>query len=172
MAQLPLYLLTAVDVRRAGATGTSRAITISKLALPAIKFMTTGHNPGGGVGEVNFVQPRIEAPEPKFDGKGIDTDAFKALGQRDRWVFAGAYRDKKSGKAIPSRAIIEATISSWEPDESDPSDFQGCSHVFSEVTHYELSLDGEELWYWDCWERVMRSGGVDMFADDRQALGG
>lgn len=167
-----LYILTAVDLRRAQETGSSRANTISKLALPAITFATAAHNPGGGVGEVNFVMPRIEAPEPKFEIKGIDRDAFRGLGRTERWAFAGAYRDRMNGnKLVAGRGIIEGAIAGWEPDESDPAEFQGCNHTFQEVTHYELLLDDKELFYWDWFERVIRTDGVDYFADVRRALG-
>ncbi|GHA13286.1 hypothetical protein GCM10007989_04840 [Devosia pacifica] len=169
----PLYLLTAVDLRRATETGSSRAATISSLTLPSIQFANAEHNPGGGVGAVNFAIPRIQAPEPKFSAKGIDRDIFRGMGQAERWTFAGAYREKRSGGSVSigGRGIIEGAITMWEPDESDPAEFQGCNHSFTEVTHYELTLGDEELFYWDFWERVVRVAGVDLFADERRALG-
>ncbi|MEL6752307.1 MAG: phage major tail tube protein, partial [Pseudomonadota bacterium] len=85
--------------------------------------------------------------------------------------FAGAYRDKRSGKTVPGRAIIEGALTEWEPDESDPTEFQGCNHALKEVTHFEFSIDGQELWYIDFFERIIRRNGVDLFAEDRQALG-
>jgi len=166
-----IYMLTAVDVRRAEKEGTSRATSISKLTIPPIKFATAGHNPGGGVMATDFTLPRIEALEPKFMVKGIDTDVFGGFGTRDRWVFAGAYKDKRTGADIPARAVIEGAISQWEPDESDPADFQGCNHALTEVTHFELSLDGRELFYIDFWERILRRDGVDLFQGVRGALG-
>jgi len=171
MATQELLMLTAVDVRRATQPDTSRAVTIEKLTIPPIKFVTAGHNPGGGVMEVNFTQPRIEALEPAFSVKGVDREIFTGLGEIDRWTFAGAYRDKKTGKDIPGRAIIEGAITEWEPDESDPNEFQGCSHAFNEVTHFELSINGEELWYIDFWERIIRRDGIDLFGGVRSALG-
>lgn len=169
----PLYLLTAVDVRRAEVAGTSRATMISKLALPGLTFVTSEHSPGGGVMAVNFVQPRLEAVEPKFESKGLDLDVWRGMGARDRWVFAAAYREKRpgGGATVGARAIIEGAISVWEPDESDPAEFQGCNHTFSEVTHYELTLGDKELFYVDTFERVLRVNGVDMFEEERRALG-
>ncbi len=167
----PLYLLTAVDVRRAEQSGTSRATIIEKLALPAIKFVTVEHNPGGGIMAVNYAMPRVEAPEPAFGVKGFDTDIFTGLGLRDKWVFAGAVRDKKTNKAQPARAVIEGAITDWEPDEASPTEFLGCNHIIKEVTHYEFWLNGKELWYADVEERIIRRDGVDLFADDRLALG-
>ncbi|MEJ8474444.1 phage major tail tube protein [Roseibium algae] len=166
-----LYMLTAVDVRRAEEENSSRATTIAKLTIPPINFMNASHNPGGGVMAVDFTLPRIEALEPAFAVKGMDTDVFRGMGAKDRWIFAGAWRDKQTGVDIPGRAVIEGVISQWEPDESDPSDFQGCNHVFKEVTHFELSLDSTELYYIDFFERVLRTNGEDLFAGVREALG-
>ncbi|EAV44956.1 probable bacteriophage protein [Stappia aggregata IAM 12614] len=166
-----IYMLTAVDVRRAEKAGTSRALTIAKLTIPPIKFATAGHNPGGGVMAVDYTLPRIETLEPKFMVKGLDTEVFGGLGERDRWVFAGAYKDKFTGRDIPARAVIEGAVSQWEPDESDPVDFQGCNHSLTEVTHFELTLDGQELFYIDAQERILRRNGVDLFAGVRGALG-
>lgn len=166
-----LYMLTAVDVRRAKVAGSARPNIVSKLVVPPIKFMTANHNPGGGVMSVDFTQPRIEPPEPAFTIKGIDTDIFSGFGEVDEWTFAAAYRNKKTGIDVPARAVIVGAIAEWAPDESDPAEFQGCNHVFREVTHYEFTLDGQELWYVDMWERVLRRDGVDMFSGVRAALG-
>jgi P2 family phage contractile tail tube protein len=173
MAQSALYLLTAVDVRRLSQTDSSRAITIATLTMPSLTLATAEHNPGGGVGAVNFSMPRIEAPEPAFSAKGIDTDIFTGFGEVDRWVFAGAYKKRGpgGGRDVPARAIIEGAITAWEPDESDPAEFAGSTHTFTECTHYELTLDGVELFYWDFWERIIRFGGKDLFAGTRTALG-
>ncbi|NMG39795.1 hypothetical protein GRZ55_11125 [Chelativorans sp. ZYF759] len=167
----PLYMLTAVDVRRANEPDSSRATTISKLTIPAIKFMTASHNPGGGVMAVDFTLPRVEPIEPAMEIKGFDTDIFRGLGMPERWTFAGAVRDKKTGIAVPARAIIEGSITEWEPDEASPEEFVGCTHALKEVTHFEFSLNGQELFYIDFWERIMRRNGEDLFAADRRALG-
>ncbi|WP_024900049.1 phage major tail tube protein [Brucella rhizosphaerae] len=166
-----LYMMVAVDARRAEEAGTSRANTISKLTIPPLKFFTANHNPGGGIMSADFAMPRIEAPEPAMEIKGFDTDVFRDLGEVSRWVFAGAVKDKKTGKTVPSRAIIEGAIVEWTPDEGSPEDFVGCNHAFKEVTHYEFHLNGEELFYVDFWERVLRTGGKDIFSDVRRALG-
>lgn len=166
-----LYMLTAVDVRRAETEGTSRATTISKLTLPPLNFLTANHNAGGSVMSMDFTLPRIEPVEPAFMIKGIDTEVFGGLGARDRWVFAGAYRDKRTNLDVPGRAIIEGAVSAWEPDESAPDEFQGCNHVLKEVTHIEFTLDGKELFYIDFWERIMRFNGTDHFEGVRGALG-
>ncbi len=169
----PFYQLTAVDVRRAEEAGTSRATIIDKVTVPGLTFVTSEHSPGGSVMAVKWVQPRLEAPEPKFSVKGLDLDVSRGMGVRDRWVFAGAYREKRpgGGGTVGARCIIEGAINAWEPDESDPAELQGCNHTFAEVTHLELILGGNELFYVDLFERVLRVNGVDLFEAERQALG-
>jgi hypothetical protein len=105
MAQSNIYLLTAVDVRRASTPGTSRANIIASLTMPGLVFATAEHNPGGGAMAVNFALPRIEAPEPAFAVKGIDTEAFIGMGEVDTWTFAGAYKMRGPGQArvVPAR---------------------------------------------------------------------
>lgn len=173
MAQAALYHLTQVDVRRATQTDTSRALIIAGLTMPTLTLVTSEHNPGGGVMAVNFAMPRVEAPEPAFSAKGIDTDVFTGMGEVDRWTFAGAYQMRGPGqnRVVAGRAVIEGVITAWEPDESDPTEFQGCTHTFSEVTHYEFNLDGKELFYVDFWEREIRFGGKSLMTAQRQGLG-
>lgn len=169
----PFYQLTAVDVRRAEVEGSSRATTIDKLTIPSLNFNTADFAPGGSVMGINVTQPRIEAPEPKFSTKGLDLDIFGGLGKSGRWIFAGAYREIKpgGGSLIGARVVIEGAIANWEPDESDPSDLQGCTHTFKEVTHVSMTLGDRELFYVDFFERVLRMNGVDHFEAIRQALG-
>ncbi|MFN3890179.1 MAG: phage major tail tube protein [Beijerinckiaceae bacterium] len=175
MAQ-PLYVLEAVDVRRADEPESSRDVTLSKLALPEIKRKTSGYAPGGGVGEVNFSFPQVDPIEPKFELKGLDPDMLRkmgfAAGLYDKWTFAGAVRNKQGGQVLSARAIIQGVVSAWTPDEFSVGEFFGCNYLLHEVTHYEFHLDGEELWYWDFYEREGRSGGVSWFSDIRTALGG
>jgi phage tail tube protein FII len=166
-----LYMLVACDVRRGGEAGSARPNLIAKMALPPIKLMTANHNPGGGVGSVDWTLPRIEPVEPKYEAKGVDDDIFRGFGVRDKWVFSSAYRDQQSGKIVPARCIIEGAITEWEPDEASPEEYQGCNHMFKEVTHYEFRFNGKEKWYWDFFERELRIDGKDYMKEIKRALG-
>lgn len=168
---LPLYLLTAVDVRLATEPDSSRVDIIEKMTIPPIKLATTPHNPGGGVIAVDYTQPRAEAIEPAFSVKGVDTSIFDTFGRPERWTFAGAYKDKRTGIDHSGRVTIEGVVAEWAPDESSPTEFQGCNHIIKEVTHFNFTLDGKELIYIDNWERVLRFKGQDLYAGTRSALG-
>lgn len=171
----PLYVLVGVDVRRGTNDSTSRANTVSKLALPEAKFKTTNFAPGGGVAERNIVLPQLEPLAPKFELKGFDDEIMAAMGfmpgTNDIWTFAGALSDKQSGKTIPARAVIKGVIATWTPDESGIGDLMGCNYEIQEVTHYEFTIDGKEHWYVDLDENEVRVGGVSRSADVNRALG-
>jgi phage tail tube protein FII len=166
-----IYLLTAVDARLADEPETSRAHSITKIALPAMELAKATHNPGGSVMEVEHVLPRVGPVEPKFEVKGIDTGVFGSFGQVKRWTFAGAYRSQRTGVDVAARCTIEGAVQSWEADESDPTEFQGCTHKFANVVHCSFVLDGKELFYVDQYEKVLRFNGVDHFLGVRNALG-
>jgi uncharacterized protein len=166
-----LLILNAVDVRRATQADSSRATTIQKFVIPPVRFKKTAHQAGGSVMDVNYTQPTIEALEPAFSVNGIDTDVFTGFGSTDRWVFAASMRDQTRGVHVPFRAIIEGAVSEWAPDEGSPDGYKGCNHMISGVTHFEVLLDGVELYYIDFAERILRVKGTDAFAGVRNALG-
>ncbi|MCB8835926.1 hypothetical protein [Aurantimonas sp. VKM B-3413] len=164
MASKPLLLLQAVDLRRADETGDDSKIIIKSLVFPPVTFVSAEHNPGGGVGAVGFLQPRIEMLEPKFDAGGIDSDIFRGMGLRQKWIFSAAFRNTFTNKALSGRGIIEAAVSGWEPDATDPTEFQGCSHSFAECVHFEFKIDGRGHFYYDFFERTLRTlDGADLW---------
>jgi phage tail tube protein FII len=171
----PLYVLVAVDVRRGTNDGTSRANTVSKLALPELKHKTTNFAPGGGVGERSIVLPQLEPILPKFELKGFDDEIMASMGFmpgiNDIWTFAGALVDKQAGTTVPARAIIKGNIATFTPDESEIGGLMGCNYEIQEVTHYEFTIDGKEHWYVDLDENEIRVGGVSRSADVNRALG-
>lgn len=170
------YIMEAIDVRRANRPGTSRQKIIQTLALPALTKRTGEHTAGGAVMGLNLSFPQIEPLEPKFATGGFDLDTLRhfglsaGTGEWDKWVFAGSIRIRRGG-TVPGRAIIEGVINTWEPDENTPGELMKCNHTIVEVTHYELVINNEEIFYVDDDENVARSGGVDWFQPTRRALG-
>lgn len=171
----PQFVVEAVDVRRATSTGNDRTLTIQKVVFPEIKQKQVEHNAGGGIGGVNFRLPQIEPLSPKFEIKGIDQDVLRqfgfAGGVADKWTFAAAIREKGTSRLLPLRATIQGIVSTWTPDEHSNGDFHGCNYEMIEVVYYDYTLDGEQLYLWDYYNRVAKTGGTDIFAPIRNALG-
>ena len=154
--QQPLFINDKIDLRRKDDPDKSRVNILTKLYMPGIKYTTASHNPGGGVGAVEFVKPRIEAPEPKAELKGLDTDLMGLLGQPIAWTFASSFRKLPENKWVSCRGEIHGALTEWEPDEMSAEDLMGCNLVWKEVTRLEVTLDGKELLYWDWWEGELR----------------
>jgi P2 family phage contractile tail tube protein len=174
-AQYP-YIMEAIDVRRATQPDSSRRRIIKSMALPALTRVTAEMMSGGSIAKLNLSFPQIEALEPKFSTFGPDLDVLKNFGltpgnAMDRWVFAGSMRIRKSQDPVPVRATIEGVVNAWEPDENTPTELMGCNHTLAEVTHYELVIDGVEMFYFDDDENEARSNGKSWFAATRRALG-
>ncbi|WP_420415133.1 phage major tail tube protein [Roseibium sp.] len=166
----PAYQLTIMDVRRATRAGTSRPLKISKIILPAVKFLTVNRNPGGGVGSIDHGMPRLEPLEPGWETFGPDDDVFTGMGEMDKWTFGCAYK-RKNGAPVPARIEIEGVITEWAPDEGSASEFQKMSHKFQTVTHYEFILNGKELFYFDEEEIEIRRDGVSLTQPHKTAAG-
>lgn len=165
----PFLILDSVDVRRAEVAGSGRPLILQKFVIPPVRFKTMTRSAGGGVVDIDYMQKKVQPLEPAFMVFGIDRDVMPNL--RDRWTFAAAMRDRKTNKAVAVRCEIEGAIVEWTPDEIDPGAFNGCNHLIKEVTHFELSIDGQEIWYIDEDEREIRQNGASLMADVRRALG-
>ncbi len=165
----PYLILDSVDVRRAEVAGSGRPLILQKFVIPPVRFKTTTRSAGGGVVDIDYMQKRIQPLEPAFMVFGIDPDLMPNL--RDRWTFAAAMRNRTTNKAVAVRCEIEGAIVEWTPDEADPGAFNGCNHLIKEVTHFELTIDGQEIWYIDEDEREIRQKSVSLTADVRRALG-
>lgn len=165
----PYLILDSVDVRRAEVAGSGRPLILQKFVIPPVRFKTTTRSAGGGVVDIDYMQKRIQPLEPAFMVFGMDPDLMPNV--RDRWTFAAAMRNRTTNKAVAVRCEIEGAIVEWTPDEADPGAFNGCNHLIKEVTHFELTIDGQEIWYIDEDEREIRQKGVSLTADVRRALG-
>lgn len=171
-----LYQFEAMDVRRADVPGGSRALTVNKVSLPALKRLQADHSPGGGAGKLRVTFPQIEQVEPSFEVKGMDREALRLFGlplhEQDKWVFAGAMRDKTTSRVLPVRANIQGVMTEIDPDDFGLGDHIGMKLAIKEVVHYELVIDGIEEFYFDFFEIEVRVGGVSVMSPVRNALGG
>lgn len=170
-----ILIIEEIDVRRADDPDDTRVLTITKMGIPKLTRKNAEHTPGGGVGTVNFVLPMLDAFEPAFSTKGLDTDTLAkfglAAGQADKWTFAATVRNTRLNKVVPLRCTIRGIVSEWSPGENTPGDLADCDLSIKEVTYVDLYIDSKELFAWGFYERIGRSGGVDWFAQYKTALG-
>lgn len=151
----------------------SKFLTLEELKLPDLQETLVDHQPGGGKVGVEFAVG-VEKLEPTFKLKGWDAPLLRdfGLGSTIRKTFTayGVVRDKKSGKALEAKAIMEGRLSRIAPDAFQRGETMGHEYSINEVLHYELFFDGKEELYWDFFTNTLRLGGIDPDPDFNSIL--
>jgi P2 family phage contractile tail tube protein len=142
----------------------SKHLTLEELKLPDLQEILVDHNPGGGKIGVEFAVG-VQKLEPSFKLKGWDIGLLRTFGLgtpgRKTFTAYGVIRDKRTGKAIEAKAIIEGRLSKIAPEAFQRGEAMGHDYAVNEVLHYELFFDGKEELYWDFFTNTVRLGGVD-----------
>lgn len=151
----------------------SKHLTIEELKLPDLQEVLVDHQPGGGKVGVEFAVG-MEKLEPTFKLKGWDMPLLRQFGMgspgRRTFTAYGVIRDKRTGRAIEGKAIMEGRLSRIAPDAFQRGEAMAHEYAINEVLHYELHFDTQEELYWDFFTNTVRLGGVDVDQEFNQIL--
>jgi uncharacterized protein len=159
------YLVEAVNLFVGNADPTrSKHLTLAELKLPDMTEMYVDHHPGGApVGTEWSVG--INKLEPTFKLNGYDPDLLTefGLGSKVRNIFTayGVIVNKRTGRKIESKSVIEGRLGSIAPDAFQRGELMGHEYAINEVVHYEVFFDGAEKIYWDFFTNTWRMNGRD-----------
>lgn len=151
----------------------SKHLTIEELTLPDLSAVLQDHHPGGSMFaiEVNVGVAKLVST---FKLKGIDPQLMAKFGlgtqEKNRYTAYGAVRDKRTGKLIELKAVMEGSLGKVTADAFKRGDSLGHMYSINEITHYDVNFGGEELIYWDFWTNQFRTGGVDRNAAANRIL--
>jgi P2 family phage contractile tail tube protein len=150
-----------------------KKLTLKELKLPDLQEVLVDHMPGGGKLGVEFAVG-VQKLEPTFKLEGWDMLLLRQFGastqQRRTYTAYGAIRDKRSGRVIQAKAIMEARLSKIAPDAFTRGESMGHDYALNECLHYEVYFDGAEELYYDFFTNTLRLGGVDPDPGFNQAL--
>lgn len=145
------------------------------IGLPTLERVTAPHLGGGAVSEVNWSMGAFRAIEPSFKLAGFTEESYRQLGvgtgTPENYTAYGVLRNKQTGKILQAMAIIRGIIGRLAPDAFERASAFGHDHGLTEVTHYELKVDGQEWFYLDWFTSVVRVNGTDVTRSARLALG-
>lgn len=169
-----IYVMTAANLFCGDHDPTkSKHLTLDELKLPSLEEVYADHSPGGALVQIELGLA-VKKLEPSFKLKGFDPDLLVqfGLGSRVRSTFTayGVIVDKRTGRAIESKAIIEARLGKVSPDAFKRGDLVGHEYSMNEVMNYQLFFDGAEKVYWDFFTNAWRIDGVDQNADENRIL--
>lgn len=164
-----IYVMTAVNLFCGDHDlSNSKHLTLSELKLPDLQGIYADHHAGGAIAAIE-VELGVQKLESTFKLNGIDPSLMTqfGLGSKSKNVFTayGVVVDKRTGRNIESKAIIEARLGRVAPDAFTRGELMGHEYALNEITHYELWFDGSEKIAWDFFENLWRVDGVDQNAD-------
>lgn len=165
MASGTIYVMTAVNLFCGDHDPTkSKHLTIDELKLPSLEEEYAEHKPGGGLVGVEFGLG-IKKLEPTFKLKGFDPDLLVQFGLsapiRNVFTAYGVIVDRRTGRNIEAKAIMEARLGRVAPDAYQRGNLIGHDYALNEVLRYELYFDGKEKIFFDFFENAWRVDGQD-----------
>jgi P2 family phage contractile tail tube protein len=153
----------------------SNHIKLQSLGLPTLEHVSVTHLGGGAAGEVEFGMNALKALTPSFKLAGFTQSSYRALGigtnEPMNFTAYGVLKNKQTGAQHQAKSIIRGIVGRLAPDAFARADAFGHDHSVTEVTHYELSVDAEEWFYWDYFTTRRRQFGVDELAKARVLMG-
>lgn len=152
----------------------SKHLTLDEHALPVLEETFAEHMPGGSRIAVEVSMGVIRPLSSSFKLRGWDPHLMTlfGLGSRQRLPFTsyGLVRDKKTNRAIESKAIMQGRLAKIEGEARKRGEFMGHDYEIKEIWHYELWFDGLEKYYFDFETQEFRVNGVSENADERRIL--
>lgn len=151
----------------------SKHLTLQELQLPNLQAQYQDHSPGGAPVSIE-VETGINKLEPSFKLVGYDPDVLIQFGVSDtiRRVYTayGVLTDRRTGRKIELKAIMEGRLGKVEGDAFKRGDLLAHSYAINEMMRYEVWIGGQEKLSWDHWTNMWRVNGVDQWAQQNQIL--
>ena len=146
---------------------------IPSVTLPTITKKMEEYRAGGMHGPVE-VDLGHEKMELGIKAGGLKTQLITMLGSQtvggNVFRFAGAYQEDSTGVVSAVEVIARGRMSEWNPNEAKAGDDN--DHDFKvALSYYKLTVDGAELLEIDVPGMVFKTGGVDVYASIRLAIG-
>jgi phage tail tube protein FII len=137
----------------------SNHLTIANLKLPEIAYFMVDHAAGGApiAVEVPVIVGKLVA---SFRLVGVQP-AIMAIALSGLQVFTGyaVIRDRMSGRAREAKVIFEGYLGRADPEQFEKgSTLVGIEYEIRGILHYDLTVAGQRVYFWDFVSRSGRTG--------------
>ena len=161
------------DQTNDGTTADSQHLRLRELKLPTIEEQYVSHMPGGAM--VGYeVDTHIKEMEATFTLAGWQPEVMTMIGQSNvllqRFTAYGVIRDRRQGIALAAKAIMWGRLGRVAPSQWRKGDLYNHEYSIRSINHYELWMDGTQLYLWDFFLNQFQVGGIDVMADINQIL--
>jgi P2 family phage contractile tail tube protein len=142
----------------------SNHLVLTEVNLPAMDVQYADHRAAGApiYIEVDTGMARLECT---FVLIGITPQVMSLVDswiteQRKFFVY-GNVRDQMTGVAWQAAAAFRGQLGRADPQNFRKGDVMHTNYSIREITHYELGLGGNLVYYWDFFENIRYVGGQD-----------
>ena len=146
----------------------SNHLVLQEVKLPELAENFVDHAAGGAPFAIE-VDTHIARLEVTFNLAGWTPHVMTLIGQssRARQVFTayGLVRDRRSGEAMEAKSVFEGRLGRVNPTSFRKGDLQAHEYSIRGITHYELYLGDDEIYFWDFFISTRRIGGEDLNQD-------
>ena len=142
----------------------SNHLTLTELKLPGLDLQYVDHRAGGApvAIEIDTVIARLECT---FSLVGVSPQVMGMLGswstQKRVFNAYGVIRDQVTGQAAQAQAQLNGQLSKVDPTNWRRGDVMHVAYAIRGITHYELNIAGEPIFFWDFSTNTRIVGGVD-----------
>jgi phage tail tube protein FII len=152
----------------------SNHLTMSEAKWPGMEENYVDHLAGGAPVGIE-INTHFNKPEVTFTLAGWNPQVMKLLGSwskdLQRFTLIGGIRDRLTGKLFAAKGEVWGRLGKAAPNAFNKGQNMAHEYAVKGVTHYELTFNGEQLWYWDFFTNSLIIGGVDRMAEMNAILG-
>lgn len=152
----------------------SKHLTLSSAKLPTLDEMRQQYQAGGSLGTISIGGLGLAALECTFALLGHDPQVLSqfGLGSRIRrpYTLYGLIRDKKTGRSIELKAVMEGRIGRIDGSDLQRGELAAHDYMIDEIYHYQLWIDQKEKFYYDLFTSDWRVDGIAQNEDARNIL--
>jgi uncharacterized protein len=151
----------------------SNHLALTELKLPAIEEAFSDHIAGGAPVAIR-IDTHVNALDATFNLLGWNVQVMALMRSwvqtNQHFTARGLIRDRMTGKAEAAEAVMWGRLGRMNPQAYSRNNLQQHEHAINAITHYELKLGDNEIYYWDFFTNEFRVMGVDRNRETNEIL--
>jgi P2 family phage contractile tail tube protein len=151
----------------------SNHLVLTEVKLPSLDNQFVDHRAGGApiTIEIDTIVGRLESTfviagwTPQISGL-----FYSWAGADNLFTMYGVVRDRQTGEAQQAIAYMRGKLGRSDPQNYRRGDVFHWNYAIRGITHYELQLADELIYFWDFFTNTFQVGGVNVMAAQNRFL--
>lgn len=163
MPSTPVLSMEAANLfcGKGASTSASTHLVLTQVKLPSFDINYVDHRPGGApVGvEIDTICNHLECTFVTLGLQPGILSMLRSLSFDDHYFeFYGVLRDQIEGSLWQAVARMTGQLARADPTPFDKGDVLHTQYSIRGMTHYELNVAGQEVYFWDFAQNIFRTG--------------